>query len=369
MLEATGKVMYTNAARLGAICLTLCIWAEPSCEAGNPDSRRGQGASPHPVKAEIVGLPNFIYVSERRNFSVRVTNDSDTVQHVAVTFDCNGDRPVFRLVVEGNSSGSVVLPLTVSEEDMDEQAGITICAKGTAQVLWRESFRLRRVLGKLADIKVRNGSYYGPDGSRIVLVNTYENQDDYRRWAIPKWVAGLCRGEASRKLLWIQPGLLRSPASRTGTQIASDLSVIAHDGSPVDSLLRVDEVVPEIGPATLVIAWGYKEAFERRPPDDLARAVDATIDRARQRNASCRILVATPPPIVGEEPACSACVEALRDVARQHHASVIDLYNKMISLPEWESLYSLDGDPTVFGLFPSEEGKAKILQWIEEALK
>ena len=369
MPESTGRVMYTIAATLGAICLTLFIWAGPSCEAGSPDLHREQGTSSCSLAAEIVGLPNFIYVGEQRNFSVRVTNDSDTVQHVAVTFECNGDRLVSRLVVEGDSSSAVVLGLTVSEDDMDGQVVLTVRAEGAAQVLWRESFRLRRVLGNLADLKVRNGGYYGPDGSRIVLVNAYENEDDYRRWAIPKWVAGLCRGGASRKLLWIQPELLHWPASRTGTQIALDLSIIAHDGSPVDSLLRVDEVVPEIGTATLVIAWGYKEAFERRPPGDLARAVDATIDRARQRNASCRILVATPPPIVGEEPVCETYAEALRDIALQHHASVIDLYNKMISLPEWESLYSLDGDPTVFGLFPSEEGKAKILQWIEEALK
>ena len=119
----------------------------------------------------------------------------------------------------------------------------------------------------------------------------------------------------------------------------------------------------------LALGWGFDEAFQRVPLQDVIRALDLTIDRARRRNPSCQIVLITPPPLVDEKSVSQLYADAIRALAREHHAPLINLHAKMIAEDNWETLYSFERDPAVFGLYPSQAGQAMIRAWIAEALQ
>ena len=144
---------------------------------------------------------------------------------------------------------------------------------------------------------------------------------------------------------------------------------VDHGGNPTAAALAVDGHVAEDGPVILCLCWGFGEALERLPVRDFRRALDLAIDRARRRNPDLQVVLATPPPMAGERAATERFADAVRALARQHHARLIDLHAAVVNEERWEEGYRVSGDPTVLGLYPSREMRGRLLGRLAEALR
>lgn len=358
-------------------CIAFLLWqdAKAAAEGGTVFPAR-LPVTESPFEIEIVGLPGFVYQGERLSFSVRIANTGDETAVVSVAYKQGARRVERKVTVADKSESLAVFPLIVKDATKDIAGEISVRVAERRKVpLWKSDLIFRNAHGNLEGLTADERGYCDSAGVPVILVNSYEDQTDYRRWALVKWALRARGRSGAKRLLWAPEELIGSSGGEElddSQALASPLagvSLIPYEGRPLEALLSLEKHIPREDTVLLAIGWGFHEAFERVPIRDLIRALDVTIDRARGWNSSCRIVLLTPPPLVGEEDVSGAHADAIRTVAREHHTPVIDIHAKMLAENNWQALYALDGDMTVFGLYPSEAGRSKIRAWIAEGLK
>jgi len=358
-------------------CIALLLWQDAKASAADGAvSPAGQTATESPFEIEIVGLPGFVYEGEQLSFSVRIANTADETAVVAVAYKQGARRMERKGTVAGKSESLTAFPLIVKDaaKDITGEISVRVVAQRAAP-LWKSNLIFRNALGDLEGLTVAKRRYYDTSGAPVILVNSYEDQTDYRRWALVKWALQARERSAAKRLLWAPEELIGLSVgeelddSKALKPPLAGISFIPYEGRPLEALLSLEKHISGEDAVLLAIGWGFHEAFERVPVRDLIRALDVTIDRARGWNSSCRIVLLTPPPLVGEEDVSGAHADAIRALAREHHTAVIDIHAKMLAENNWQTLYALDGDMRVFGLYPSEAGRSKIRAWIAEGLE
>jgi len=213
------------------------------------------------------------------------------------------------------------------------------------------------------------------NGIRVILVNRYESEAEYRKWAAIKW---LRRPDFSD----IPAIVFCSPRFTDHEESSDDLltlleaefpdktfTSVPYNGNSLSASLRMGEHIPTKGAGILVLLWGYDEAFEHLPLRDFERSLDLAIDCARDRNGATQVILAVPPPIIGETSVTETYAKSIRRIAREHHCPIIDLHAKLLSEQDWHSYYVVDDDSSTFGLYPSADGRRHLASLIAERLK
>lgn len=318
------------------------------------------------VKAGIEGLPNFIYIGERRAFTVKIENPGNQPLEITISY-IQGDS------IDSRSASvepfGQIYEFFCVEPELTESsviAGIEIQDPASNMVLWREDFVLVNVLGDLSEIKVVNRSFRDKSGKISVIVNEHENESRYRRWAPVKWAEKTwnLRGADIYIIGDCGPG---SDFSQILEQMIPDrnLRFLDYNGDPLQGLLNVDKYLPAGEPIVACFMWGFEESLERYPVRDFSQALDAAVDRTRLLNPRSDVIIVTPPPLVGEAQASEKYSAAMRIIARDHHAPLIDAHKKFLGHAEdLEGFFFVQGDAAVSGRTPGAEGLEKLAGWL-----
>ncbi len=345
------------------------------------------GAAPRTAAApaiEIRGpvLPNLVYAGEPFNVFLRLVNHDDHAWSLTATAESSGQRVARNTSLPPGDGAGIVLPLKAPMAGSQTPSELRVMdASATDGLIWKELFVLRGIHSDLTDLRVGDdGSLVDRSGVRTVLVNSLEDETRYRRWAPVKWAIRQWRFRGAPRGVWAPVGLMGDPAIGKATAVktgaashrngivGSKTTRIPYDGNPLQAAIDVAVRIPRDGRFVLCILWGYDEAIAHLPVQEFARALDAAIDRVRTHNPDVLVCLATPPPVPGEEGFAAAYTTAIRKLAGEHHARLIDLYAKALAEKDWHSLYAVDGDPTVLGFYPSPEGCAHLSTWIGEGL-
>ncbi len=331
------------------------------------------------VEVRLAGLPSLVYAGEPFNVSLHLVSRSASVLQLQVRGELGGQSISRALSLSPGDSADAVLPLRALATESECMGKIRVMEASSAQsILWEEPFALRDVRGDLSGLHVAEDRTMADRSVlRVVLVNTLEDDATYRRWAPVRWAGGLWRRHGMPHTVWGSARLL-GPAGPNGSGDEGrdavirvpgiTASLIPYDGHPLQAMLNVPASVPDGSRLVLCFLWGYEEAAAHLPVRELERTLDAAIDRVRARSPETQVVLATPPPFPCAERVTAAYAVAIRRLARAHHMRLIDLHAKVLSQKDWISLYALNGDRNVLGLYPSQEGCRKLAAWLEEGM-
>lgn len=317
----------------------------------------------------LAPLPALAYMGETVAVTVRIGNVSRAARHCAATLGQDGaEAQTWRLTLAAGKETTVVFTLDTSRMPVTPRAGrVTVRetdADGTpwnGAPLFDHAFILRDGRGELHELRVEGDALVAEDGTPVILMNHYENEAEYRRWAPVKYAADRWRRRAAPRAVAIQPSLLDEGEH-------PDFAVYSYRGDPLAALTSPPAAPSGDGATVTALAWGFDEAYARRPLPLFARALDLAVDRWRQQNPLAQIALVTPPPLVGEIAATERYAEEIRRLAREHHAELLDLHQAFLAQSDWENLFALPGDDNVFGLYPNAEGRAFIRMFLRENL-
>lgn len=226
-------------------------------------------------------------------------------------------------------------------------------------LLHAKRYQFRNGYEDLSDLRSISGRLHQPDGEEVILVNAYEDETTYRRWAPIKWAKATYERQGAR--CWLSaPGRLVNEID--------EMTEIEYAGDLFASLQVLEQQLPETGPVVLTFAWGMEESLRHLPAEEFSRTLDLAIDRLRKRNPSLQVVIPTPPPQSGEEKRAAAYASTLRRLAREHHTGLIDLHARTLAQPEWPSMYRLEEDPTVLSQWLSSSGQARMREWLVDVV-
>ena len=325
------------------------------------------------VSATIRGLPAFAYVGEKLNFSVRLVNQANEALRCRVSYSPpEGAAEEREVELAPGAEELAVFGLAARDSRSVGRAWVR-CRQGD-EVLWAESFLFWGGRGSLDGLTAKGREIRTADGERVILTNEYEQEESYQRWPIVRWARNARLWRRAAVLCSLADGCFGSTAEEARERLSASLPGRAIQmapcaGGPIETLLAFESKPLPAGPLIVCLGWGFEEARTRFPPRDLARAIDLLIDRVRERNPEAQFLLASPPPIVGEEEATRAVADAIEAVAREHHARFLDLCGELLRQTAWRELYQLDGDPSVFQLHTNEKGREVLLRKLAEALR
>lgn len=310
------------------------------------------------LQVSAVTIPNILYAGEKRSVSINISNMTDRTLDCVVTLEL-GDTVTEKVSVPSGNNEPIVFGFQCpSREKLPLQCSIKVQADES----YTQHFLLVDGRGDLSQIQTNGITFRTINGIRTVLVNDYENETSYRRWAPVKWAVASYGKQGAKRLLWI-------PSEITGSPEIDGITQIPHCGNPFEAMLKAMEHIPGQGTSIMAIGWGFEEAYKRMLVEDCVRAMDLVVDRSRQKNPATQFLLLTPPPIIGEEKMTGRYARALLTLGREHHVPVIDIHKAVLAVPGWESFYSLVDDPAVSQLYPSSKGQALIRKLITEGLQ
>jgi len=326
-------------------------------------------------------IPALIYEQEAVALTIAVANRGRTTRECRLIFALDGELPqAWRLSLAAGKETVAVFSLRVAVPDAPRRG--TLYAVETteppdrpadaARPFWQFHFTLRDGRGDLSDLCAAGTVLVDPAGESVALVNRRENEAEYRRWAPVKYAVAAWRRHGAPRRLSAPASLVAAAAAADAASLAlpggRTLVLIPHAGDPLAALPPMDDLLPADGPAVLALAWGFREAYDRYPLREFARALDLAIDRARAKNPQVQIALVTPPPIPGEAESVGRYAEEIRRLAREHHAELIDWHDAVLAHPDWERFFALPGGDGVTGLYPNESGAGFLRERLAEAL-
>jgi hypothetical protein len=324
------------------------------------------------LQAELVSLPNFIYLGERLNLSASLTNNGDRPLVVWVQCRISGKEEVRRVEIAPGHPVLLLLPFSVGPVSATTAGALCVWGSSDCASLLRElPFALRDARRDLSDVRVSGGRFFlGRGDTPLVLVNAREDPATYRRWMPVKWAVGRRRRRTGRCVLWAPaygqvPSTASSLAECLGTRLRNrQIDYVQYSGDPLESCLELDDAVSGNGRAVLCIAWGRDEAWTRYPQRDFERALDCAVDRLREKHPSLELILMTPPPAVNEVAVSEQYAEAIRRVARDHQIEIADIHARTVEIEDWPRFYAVNGDFAVSSKSPSMELEQLMAEWL-----
>jgi len=342
------------------------------------EAKLNQASPPSPppseaawLRAEVLGLPAVMYAGEDLNCLVHLENSGGESRSVRVVYADPWGAQEQRASLAPASSADLPFALRVASPVSAAAATVAVSLESDSQhPLWSGRFWFRDGRGDLTDLTSATGVLATADGEVVVLVNAYEDETQHRRWAPVKWLARQWQRRDAPVIVWTSPGLWFGADGKDAKALAlpERWRFVPYDEDPLASGVKPPESVPARGAAVLLLAWGFDEAARGMPARDFARALDLAMDRLRERNPSLQIVLVTPPPSPATPGASARYAEAVRNLAREHHAQVIDLEAEATQERDWAETYRMDAEGLLTSLYPGPEGLGRIGQWFKRGL-
>jgi hypothetical protein len=332
--------------------------------ASHDEAPAAQVTSTDSLRAEIIGLPAIIYAGEGLNYLVHVENVAAEVRAIRVVHADPWGRQEQSVTLAPAGAMDVPFALRAARRVSAASASVSICSADDPQrPLWREGFEFRDGRSDLSGIVATGRGYTNERGEPVVLVNYYEDEAKYRRWAPVKWAVRECRRPRAPVIVSAPDGFRPDVGV-----LPEEWQFLPYAGDPLSAALNLPSEVPADGPAVVCLAWGFDEAVNGVPVRDFARALDLAIDRLRRHNSAVQVALVTPPPSPTTAETSGRYAEAVRALAREHHAQLVDLAAKSREDEHWERMYALDDDTNLAGLYPKPEGLREWGEWLERGI-
>jgi len=336
------------------------------------------------LSVDLVSCPNIVYSDEATDISFRVFNGSSSpirlVSQAEVTSD-RGPLPGFtdRIVIPGKSHTAVMLPLNL-KDFRGGNGQFTLKMLLAGHPVFEKQVRLARWDQDLSKLRNLRGEFVDAQGQKVILVTDLEDADQYRKWALVKWLHRASDRSAKRVLLI---GDALNPVSgdegSSFKNYVTDLRIMlepreeslhfhqteAHLKPIFADLLALPELVRERRPEVVVLCPGLRDLLASTPVRDFTRAIDLMIDVIRAQDQPAKVVLVSPTPLLSRLKVSEQYTNALKKLAEDHHCAFVDLHSALQREPDWEQmLFATDEDDQVLYLYPNEKGQKRIADLI-----
>ncbi|MBN2712163.1 MAG: SGNH/GDSL hydrolase family protein, partial [Planctomycetes bacterium] len=345
-------------AAIVAVVVVFCVYIscgtateEADAVVNAPCDANSQGN----IKLSVSGLPPVVYLGERRNLIVTCQNESDHSVKYEIKLAIPGIKPTTRAISVAPKAEAVsVFPFEIKEGKAKQEAVLSL-EKDGAPVL-SKLITIVDGKGDLSGICSDSQRFRLTDGSDVLLLNEYEDESEYRRWAPIKWAVTEYNRHGAPRVLWAPCDVFDE---------TDDIKLVEYNGFPLDALKKIESCLPKDGAFVLYLGWGFDEVYRRFPVESFTRALDLAIDRVRLYNPAVQIVLLTPPPIVGEESVTKVYAESIRNLAREHHVTLVDLYALTVAETNWQKYFSMEHSGNIHGLYPLKMLREKLFAWVK----
>jgi hypothetical protein len=336
---------------IGVAIVLLTLPDRPAALLCQPGKAAAGGVVPSTaLRVEMLGLPAVIYVGESLSYLIHIENTSGEPLHIRVAHDDPWGRQEQTLTVPPNGAADPVFSLRAPAPVVSATASVSLRSVESRRLLGNKVFHFMDGRGPLPAVSSTGRHYANARGEPVVLVNAYEDETEYRRWAPVKWAAREWQRHGA-------PTVLNAPeAFLAEGGLPLEWTLIPYGNDPIAACLELPSRLPDKGASFLCLAWGFEEAVRGLPAREFQRALDLTIDRVRRRNPAIQIVLATPPPSPSVPSGTAGIPDAIRALAREHHCQVIDLAAALQQEKNWQRMFTLDADGAIVGLYPQVEG-------------
>jgi hypothetical protein len=221
---------------------------------------------------------------------------------------------------------------------------------------------------------------------RVLMLLHRQDDSEYRNFAVLKSAALISLGDTA--LFLGDPLVEGSPggaAQATPLGLASLLAKATsklkweqiyiagpHRDLPVYRLLAELETYlhsKEKVPALVVLSLGAGDVARQTPLYCFERALDALLDRLKEKGAK-KIVIVGVIPEVDREAHAEPYQQKVLDLQRQHHLTGIDVFHAWTRENNWTRRYSVDKEQlSVFGPLPNADALEEISKMIEEQIR
>jgi hypothetical protein len=130
-------------------------------------------------------------------------------------------------------------------------------------------------------------------------------------------------------------------------------------------VVAAGEIVGKHGPDVFVYCPGVEDLENGVPVRCFERALDVLIDQVRREEDPPRVVLVTPVPFLSDMRLWKEYEEAMRRIARDHHADLVDLRSVLGGdRRKFEKFFAQQQGSRVFHLYPTKEGQEAIARAI-----
>ena len=334
------------------------------------------------ARLELLRCPNVVYKTEDAKLAFKVMNPSE--YPVPVRFQrAVGDEQSFWQDFEIAAGDEEPLDIKLpAMPDGERSIDVTFRLWLAGTELGVQKVRIIRPGPGLAALTPKLGHLVDGEGRRVVIVTHLEDEDEHRRWAAVKWLAGKFESKPRKVLLYGDPMLnVRARGVRGYVDVIRE-RLAAADRALTFVESRGDAIVPCVAdipafaaalakhePDLVIISPGSRDALKGTTRLQLARSLDALIDLARLQANRPRIVLVSPPPLVSNPKASAEKASAVRIIAGQHRVPFVDLHSRMTAKANWRDFYKQDADDQVFYLYPNPRAHNAIAKAILDVIE
>jgi len=318
------------------------------------------------ARLELLRCPNVIYKTEGAKLAFKVMNPSK--YPVPVRFQrAVGDEQSFWQDFEIAAGDEQPLDIKLPAlPDGERSLDVTFRLWLAGTELGVQKLRIIRPGPGLAALTPKLGHLVDGEGRRVVIVTHLEDEDEHRRWAALKWLAGKLKSKPKKVLLYGDPMLnvrargVKGYVDIIRERLADDDCAFTFVENRGDAIVPCVADIPAFAaalekhePDLVIISPGSRDVSKGTTRLELARSIDVLIDLVRLRANRPGVILVSPPPLVSNPKASAENASAVRIIAGQHRVPFVDLHSRITAKANWQDLYKQDADDEVFYLYPN----------------
>ncbi len=332
---------------------------------------------------ELVRCPNVVYDTEEARLTFKISNSSECAVPVRFERAAPKDKAASK-DIEVPPGGERSLDIDLVSPPPEDSSGLVRYRLWLAgSLLEEETVHLVRPGPHLARLKPKLGHLVDHKGRRVIIATRLEDENEYRRWAVLKWLARLFAKSPKKILIFGDPMVNISGRDGSGgyvkrlkTQLGAAGVTVTFVQSNQDAVIPCIADIPtfasalaEHSPDLVVVSPGSRDALKGVARRQLARALDVFIDLARSQEHPAEVVLVSPPPLVSNPRRSAALATAVETVARQHHVRFVGLHSLITSQDNWKNLYKQGANDEVYYLYPNPSTHEKLAEAILDAVE
>ncbi|MFC1672124.1 SGNH/GDSL hydrolase family protein [Planctomycetota bacterium] len=325
------------------------------------------------IQVKDIRVPNVVFSIEKNNVCVSVSNAGRTPEDVSVTVACRPkgaaeDSITRTFRARANRVDAVLLPFDMSSYS-NRSGSMTVSVSVGSTPLWSREIRVVDSFEGVRGISVKSGKLYDSDGTQCMICTTEEDEANYRKWALVKWVR--TRADRSpKKVLLLGSRMVNAPEDGDGlyvdllktltAQKKHALVFEARKGGEfpiLEDVVRVRAAMIAHAPQVFVYCPGLEDMEKGVPVGEFIRGVDVLIDQTRLDENPPRVVLVSPLPFLLDMKLWRRYRDAVRDLAARHHVELVDLEG-------FERFFGAQEGSRVFYRYPIRDGQEGIARAI-----